>query len=303
MKVVVAGASGLLGSALARALHARGDSVVTLVRRPARAPEERSWDPGSGRLDPDALRGADAVVNLGGAGLGDRRWTSSYKEVIRSSRVQPTSLLARTLAAHGGGATTFVQGSAVGFYGDRGDTVLDETDPAGVGFIAELVADWEDATAPAVGAGIRVATARTGIVLTSEGGALSRLIPLARLGVAGRLGPGTQFWSWITLEDQVRALLHVLDHPVHGPVNLVSPAPATNADLVRALARGYGRPALLPVPAWALRVGLGEFATELTASQRVNPAVLTTSGFEFTHARLDEAISSVVSPRRVRPPR
>ncbi len=303
MKVVVAGASGLIGSALTAHLHARGDSVVRLVRGPARGPDERSWDPGAGRLDPEALHGADAVVNLGGAGLGDRRWTASYKVTIRASRVDGTALLARTLAGLDDGPRVLVQGSAVGYYGDRGVTVLDESAPRGDGFLAGVVEDWEGATSAASTAGVRVALARTGIVLAPRGGALSRLIPLARLGLAGRLGPGTQYWAWISLEDEVRALTYLLDNEIAGPVNLAAPAPATSGEVIRTLARAYRRPAVLPVPAWALRLALGEFATDLTGSQRAVPAVLGSHGFEFAQGDLEAAIDAVVSQRAARPAR
>lgn len=296
MKIVVAGASGLIGSALVSALRARGDDVVQLVRRPARAPAERSWDPGSGVLDDDVLAGADAVVNLGGAGLGDRRWSTAYLRVVRESRIGPTSLLARSMARLDDGPQILVQASAVGFYGDRGETIVDEDDERGDGLVPELVEDWEAATAPAARAGVRVAQVRTGIVL-ARGGALSRLIPLARWGVAGRLGPGTQFWSWISLEDEIRALLKVIDAPIHGPMNLVAPEAVRNAELVATLARTFGRPAPVPVPAWALRVGLGGFASELLASQRVAPSVLLAHDFTFVHPRLTDAIDAVVNPR------
>ncbi|NLF04953.1 MAG: TIGR01777 family protein [Actinomycetales bacterium] len=300
MRVVVAGASGLIGTALVAHLRGRGDDVVRLVRGPARAPDERSWDPAAGELDPSVLRGADGVVNLGGAGLGDRRWTASYKETIRVSRVDGTSLLSRTLAHLADGPDhrpgVLVQGTAVGFYGDRGTTSLDESAARGAGFIPGVVEDWELATSAASSAGVRVALARTGIVL-ARGGALSRLIPLARLGLAGRLGRGDQHWAWIGLTDEVRALTFLLDHEVSGPVNLVSPEPATCAEVIRALARAFGRPAPVPVPAWALRVALGEFTSELTSSQRVVPGVLAERGFEFTHPTLTGAIHAAVSPR------
>lgn len=297
MKVAVAGGSGLIGSALLRALRDRGDSVVQLVRRPARGPAELSWDPGGAGLAPALLRGVDAVVNLGGAGLGDRRWTASYRRTVRDSRVGPTNLLARTLAELDDGPRVLVQGSAIGFYGDRPGAVLDESAAPGDGFVPELVQDWEAATSPAATAGVRVAWARTGIVLSPRGGALSRLTPLARLGIAGRLGPGTQHWSWITLHDEVRAILHLIDEPLHGPVNLTSPHPVPNAELIRSLARAYGRPAPLAVPAWALRLGLGGFASELLAWQHVVPEALVSSGFEFAHPDLDAATAYVVTPR------
>lgn len=297
MKVAVAGASGLIGSALVRALRDRGDTVTRLVRRPARGPEERSWDPGGAGLEPALLSGLDAVVNLGGAGLGDRRWTASYRRTVRDSRVVPTHLLARTLAQLDDGPGILVQASAVGFYGDRPGVVLDESASPGAGFVPQLVQDWEAAATPAVSSGVRVAWARTGIVLAPQGGALSRLTPLARLGIAGRLGPGTQDWAWITLRDEVRALLHLLDEPVHGPVNLTSPRPVPNADLVRALARAHGRSAPLAVPAWALRLGLGGFAGELLAAQHVVPAVLESDGFQFEDPDIASAMAYVVTPR------
>lgn len=302
MRVVVAGSSGLIGTALVAHLRARGEDVVRLVRGPVRAPDERSWDPSASQLDPGALHGADAVVNLGGAGLGDRRWTRAYKATIRSSRVRGTALLSTTIAELADGPRVFVQGSAVGFYGDRGDTALDESATRGEGFVPGLVEDWESATSRASDAGVRVALARTGIVL-ARGGALSRLVPLARLGLAGRLGRGDQFWAWVSLEDEVRALTHLIDHDVSGPVNLTSPEPATCARVVETLAAAFGRRALLPVPAWALRLGLGEFATELTASQRVVPAALEAHGFTFAQPGLEAAIEAVVSPRADRPAR
>lgn len=294
MRVVVAGASGLIGTALATHLRERGDEVLRLVRGPARAPEERSWDPAAGILDPEHLRGADAVVNLGGAGVGDRRWTASYQRVIRSSRVQGTSLLATTLAELEDGPSVLVQGTAVGWYGDRGNAVLSEDEPTGEGFLAGVVADWEAATRPASLAGRRVALARTGIVLAPRGGAFGRLLPLVRLGVGGPLGPGTQYWPWITLTDEVRALSFLLDHEISGPVNLTAPEPETCATIVRALARRLHRPASLRVPGWALRMGLGGFASELLASQRAVPAVLEAQGFSFSHPTLEEGIRSVV---------
>lgn len=298
MKVAVAGASGLIGSALVRALQDRGDSVVRLVRRPARGPEERSWDPGGAGLDPALLSGVDAVVNLGGAGLGDRRWTAAYRRTLRDSRIVPTHLLAQTLARLDDGPRVLVQASAVGFYGDRPGTVLDESTSAGTGFVPQLVQDWEAAATPAVSAGVRVAWARTGIVLSRQGGALSRLTPLARLGVAGPFGRGTQDWAWITLRDEVRALLHLLDEPVHGPVNLTAPHPVPNVDLVRALARAYRRPARLAVPAWALRLVLGGFADELLASQHAVPAALESDGFRFEDPDIASAMAYVVTGGR-----
>lgn len=295
MRVVVAGASGLVGRALVTRLRDRGDEVVRLVRRPAREPDELAWDPETGFLPELALRGADAVVNLGGAPLGARRWTRDYKVAIRDSRVQGTALIARTLSALEDGPRVLVQASAVGWYGDRGEDPLEEGSGRGDGFLADVVAAWEAAATPAVAAGVRVALARTGIVLSREGGALARLLPLVRRGLGGPLGPGTQFWPWITLEDEVTALLHLLDVEVSGPVNLVAPQQSRCVEVVRSLARAVHRPSALRVPSWALRLALGEFAEDLLASQRVVPAALAGSGFRWRHAGLQEAARAVTA--------
>ncbi|MBI9114276.1 TIGR01777 family oxidoreductase [Sanguibacter suaedae] len=286
--ILVAGSSGLIGTALVDSLRADGDTVRTLVRRPPRRSDEHRWDPALGHLDPDVLAGVDAVVNLAGAGVGDHRWTSSYRRTIRTSRTSTTGLLATAIRDHGG-TIPLIQGTAIGYYGDRGDEVLTESSSQGDGFLAEVVADWERATAPASDAGSRVVLARTGIVLSGSGGALGRLLPLLRLGVGGRLGGGTQFWSWITLEDEVRALRHLVDVDVAGVVNLTAPSPARNSEITQALAHAFHRPAVVAVPGVALKVALGEFSTEILGSQRVLPTVLEKSGFEFSHATLDAA--------------
>jgi uncharacterized protein (TIGR01777 family) len=289
LTVVVAGSSGLIGTALVRALRADGHTVRTLVRGPVSSPTQTSWDPARGHLPDDALDGADAVVNLAGAGVGDHRWSDSYRRTILDSRVSTTSLLARRLSTAEHPAPVLVQSSAIGIYGDRGDEVLTEDSARGDGFLADVVEQWEDATTVASDAGVRVALARSGIVLAPSGGALGRLLPLVRLGVGGRLGSGRQFWSWITLEDEVRALRHLITSPVSGPVNLTAPEPARNAAITAALGSAFHRPTILPVPAVALKVALGEFSSEILGSQRVLPAVLTRSGFGFTHPSLDPA--------------
>lgn len=287
--VVVAGSSGLIGTALVRALRADGHTVRTLVRGPASSPSQTSWDPARGNLPDDALAGADAVVNLAGAGVGDHRWTESYRRTILESRVSTTSLLAERLSMAEDSAPVLVQSSAIGIYGDRGDEVLTEDSERGEGFLADVVEQWEGATTIASDAGVRVALARSGIVLAPSGGALGRLLPLVRLGVGGRLGSGRQFWSWITLEDEVRALRHLIASPVSGPVNLTAPEPARNSAITAALGSAFHRPTVLPVPAVALKVALGEFSSEILGSQRVLPAVLTRSGFRFSHPSLDPA--------------
>lgn len=289
MRVIIAGSHGLIGSALVRHLHEGGHDVVRLVRHEVRGADEIAWDPDAGRLDAADLAGADAVVNLGGAGVGDRRWTAAYRRTVLQSRTRPTSLLARTLAEVDGGPRVLLQGSAVGFYGDRGEEVLTEASPGGPGFLADVVRAWEDSTGAAVDAGVRVAHLRTGIVVSRSGGSFGRLLPLLRLGVGGPLGSGRNYWPWITLVDQVRAIEHLLTAEVAGAVNVVGPEPAPQGEVVRAIARELHRPAVLAVPRFALRIAVGEFADDILASQRVLPEVLTASGFTFTHADLAAA--------------
>ncbi|WP_182111374.1 TIGR01777 family oxidoreductase [Actinotalea sp. JY-7876] len=289
MHVVVAGSHGLIGSALVEHLATRGHRVRRLVRRAPATSREIGWDPDRGRLDAEELRAADAVVNLGGAGLGDRRWTPAYRATILRSRTTPTALLARTLARLDDRPRVLLQGSAVGFYGDRGDEVLTEASEPGEGFLVDVVRAWEGAARPAQDAGVRVAHLRTGIVMSRSGGSFGRLLPLLRLGVGGPLGDGSAVWAWITLEDQVRAIEHLLTADVHGAVNLTGPSPARVGDVVGAVARALRRPAVVRVPRVALRLALGEFADDVLSSQRALPTVLATSGFTHTHATLDAA--------------
>jgi uncharacterized protein len=302
MRIVVAGSQGLLGTALVARLHADGHSVQRLVRRPTSSPGEVSWDPAGARLDPRALEGADAVVNLAGAGVGDHRLTPEYKEIVRTSRTSTTGLLAHTIAGLGGRPPVLLNASGIGAYGERGDDVLDETSPLGDTFFAGVVRDWKAATAPAAAAGARVVLLRTGIVLTPAGGALERLLPIVRAGVGGRLGSGDQFWSWITLPDEIAAMVHLLAADgVSGPVNLTAPHPATNADVTRELARALHRPARLPVPAAALKLVLGDFSSEILGSIRALPAVLSASGFQWQHRSIGEAADWVA--RELKPVR
>lgn len=289
MKIVVSGASGLIGRPLVRRLRADGHEVVQLVRRTPREPGEAAWDPGRGEVDAAALTGVDVAVNLSGAGVGDRRWTPEYKRVIRDSRVDATRTLASALAGLDRPPRALLNASAIGFYGDRGDEVLVETSPAGDTFLADVCQDWEAATRPAEDAGIRVTCLRTGLVMAPRGGAFGRLLPLFRLGLGGRLGDGRMWWSWITLEDEVGAIRFLVDADVPGPVNLTAPAPARNADVTRELARALHRPALFRVPRLALRTALGEFEEDVTSSQRVLPARLTDAGYTFRHADLTSA--------------
>ena len=296
MKIAVTGSSGLIGTALVTALHAAGHDVVRLVRRPARRPDEVTWDPAAGTVDVDGLAGVQAAVNLAGAGVGDHRWNDAYKQTVLQSRVDSTRTLAKALAALDPLPQVLVSGSAVGFYGDRGDEPLTEASGPGVGFLAEVCLAWEDAATTASDAGIRVALARTGLVLSPEGGALGRLLPLARLGLAGPLGSGRQWWPWITLDDEVRALMFLLEQDVDGPVNLSAPQPARNLELTRAIGAALHRPTLIPAPGFGLRIVLGEFAGEVLASQRMLPARLLEAGFAFHHQTPAQAAAWTVAP-------
>ena len=280
MRIGITGASGLIGSALTTHLQQQGHETVAFVRREPRSASEISWQPGT-NLDPGRLSGLDAIVHLAGAGVGDKRWTDSYKEVIRSSRVDGTQTIARAMAAADDGPRVLVSGSAIGYYGDTGDRLTDETGPQGDGFLAGVVRDWEAAAAPAVDAGVRVAFARTGLVVSSDGGAWQRLFPIFRAGLGGKLGSGKQYWSAISLTDEVRALTWLLNNDVEGPVNLVGPHPVTNAEVTRVMGEVLGRPTILPVPAFALKAVLGEFAEDTLASQRIDPAVLRSNGFTW----------------------
>jgi uncharacterized protein (TIGR01777 family) len=299
MRVAITGASGFLGSALARDLLADGHEVLRLVRREPRAADEARWDPygGTGQAElSSALEGADALVHLAGAGVGDRRWTAAYKRKIRDSRVIGTRALAETLAGLGSPPGVLVSGSAVGFYGDGGDRVLDETAPIGGGFLAPLVRDWEDATEPAATAGVRVACARTGLVVSPNGGLLGKLLPLFRLGLGARLGDGRQWMSWISLPDHIAALRLLIESAeMSGPVNLTGPDPVRNADFTRMVARAVHRPAVLAVPAFALRLALPGFADESAlVSQRALPVRLEAAGFPFRHRTLDHALAELL---------
>lgn len=290
-RVAITGASGLIGGALSSYLTARGDEVLHLVRRPARTAAEIPWDPARRALDPATLSDVTAVVHLAGAGIGDRRWTAARKHEILASRVDGTRTVAEALARLDRPVTLLSASGIDGYGSDRGEEVLTEDSSTGTGFLADVVRAWESATQPAQEVGCRVATLRTGIVLAPGGGALGRLLPLARLGLGGPLGSGSQWWSWITLRDEVRAIAHVLDHDtLRGPVNLVSPEPVRQRDLALALGRAVHRPAVLPAPSPALRVVLGQLAQTVLGSKRVEPRVLLESGFAFEHPTLEQAL-------------
>jgi uncharacterized protein len=299
MKIAVTGASGFLGSALVPRLRADGHDVVRFVRGPAGAGDELSWDPGSRHLDPGALQDVDAVVHLAGAGVADKRWTAARKAVVLGSRVDGTTAVAHAVAASDR-TRVLLSASAVGWYGDTGDRLTDETGPSGEGFLAGTCRQWEAATAPATDAGARVALLRTGIVLAGRGGALAPQLPIFRAGLGAPLGSGKeygkQYVPWISLPDAVSAVVHLLTADVSGPVNLVAPAPVTNREFTRTLGRVLGRPTLpVPVPGIALRAALGRFADEgVLIGQRLAPAVLDRSGFRFAHEDLETALRAVL---------
>lgn len=298
MDILISGTSGLIGSALRSSLVADGHRVASLVRRaPRGGADEIRWDPPEGQIDRSAIEGFDAVVHLAGAGIGDHRWTDAYKREVLDSRVKGTALLAGALANLDRPPAAMVSGSAIGYYGDRGDDLLTERSGPGDLFLSEVCVAWEAATAPASEASIRVPLIRTGIVLDAERGALAKLLPLFKFYAGGRMGSGRQWWSWISLADEVRAIRWLLESSdVDGPVNLTAPGTVTNAEFTRALGRALGRPALVPVPSFGPRLLKGsELANELLfASQRVAPRVLHADGFEFDHADLDVALRAVL---------
>jgi uncharacterized protein (TIGR01777 family) len=291
MDVAVTGASGLIGSTLVDRLRAGGHRVRRLVRpgRPL-GPGDVRWDPDQQSVDLDGLAGVDGVVHLAGAGVGDHRWTEAYRTEILQSRINGTRAVVAAMSALEPKPSILVSSSAVGWYGDRGDEVLTEHSKAGTGFLSEVAQTWEDEALRLADTGIRVVTTRSGIVLSRRGGALGRLLPLVKLGLGGPLGSGRQWWSWITLEDEIRALEFVLTEDLSGPVNLTAPQPLREADLVKALARAAHRPHGLPAPAFAIRAIVGSMADDMVlASQRVLPNKLDQAGFEFVHDDIDAA--------------
>ncbi|MGW1156851.1 TIGR01777 family oxidoreductase [Streptomyces sp. NPDC002513] len=294
-RIAVAGASGLIGSALVRSLTADGHEVVRLVRRSARGEEEVCWDPEGQYIDATGLIGCDAVVNLAGAGIGDHRWTDAYKRTLRDSRVLGTAALAEVVAALPEPPRVFVSGSAIGYYGETGDRTVDETAPPGDGFLSSLCVEWEEAAAPAQEAGVRTVFARTGLVVAREGGAWERLFPLFQAGLGGRMGDGRQYWSYIALHDEVAALRHLIDRSdLSGPFNLTAPQPLTNREITDAMGRVLHRPTRLPVPAAALRLALGEMSADVLGSARVVPKRLLESGFSFAFPGIEEALRAAL---------
>ena len=299
MRIAVTGASGLIGGALVSTLAAEGHEVLRLVRREPRAGGEVHWDPETRSIDASALEGLDAVVHLAGENIAEGRWTAARKARLRSSRVGPTRFIAETLAGLARKPKVLVSASAIGYYGDRGDTWLGEAEPPAGDFLGRLSVEWEAAAGPAAQAGIRVVHPRTGIVLSPTGGALGKMLLPFRLGIGGVIGSGAQYFSWIALDDVVGAIRHLLEcFDLAGPVNVAAPAPVTNAEFTKALGRVLGRPTVLPVPTMALRVALGEMADAVLASARVRPERLLATGYRFRFPELDGALRHVLEPAR-----
>ncbi|MGW6457119.1 TIGR01777 family oxidoreductase [Streptomyces sp. NPDC055078] len=295
MRIAIAGSTGLIGTALVRSLRSDGHDVVRLVRRPPRAGDEVEWDPYRQYVDAAGLVGCDAVVNLAGAGVGDRRWTDAYRKEIRDSRVLGTAAIAEAVASLDTPPRVLLCGSAVGYYGDTGDRAVDESAPPGDGFLPNVCVEWEEAADPAAEAGIRTVFARTGLVVSRDGGAWGRMFPLFKAGLGGRLGSGRQYWSFISLHDEVAALRHILDTPaLSGPVNCTAPTPVTNHAVTKAMGRALHRPTVLAVPTPALRLALGDMSTDVLSSQRALPRKLLDSGFSFAFPTIDTAIAAAL---------
>lgn len=290
MRVVIAGSSGLIGTALVASLRGRGHDVTRLVRRSAAGPDESQWDPPAGKIDPRALVGADAIVNFCGVGIGDKRWSGAYKQLVRDSRITPTEVLAK--AAADSGVPTLVNASGINFYGDTGDRVVDESAPAGDGFLAEVCRDWENATSAASENGVRTILLRSGVVLAQRGGMLDKLRPLYLFALGGRLGSGRQYFPWISLADEIGAIVFGIENDtLSGPVNMVGPAPVTNAQFNSAMSRAVRRPAPWVVPGFALKAVIGEFAEEaILTGPRAIPRALEDAGYKFEHNTVGEAL-------------
>jgi uncharacterized protein (TIGR01777 family) len=299
MRILFAGASGFLGTRLVDRLRADGHTVTRLVRRPARQGDEATWTPSAGQLDPSLVAASDAVINLAGAGVGDQRWTPGFKSQIRSSRVDTTGTIARAIAHlnEADRPRVLLQSSAVGWYGDTGDTPVEEDAPAGSGFLADVCRVWEAAVRPAEDAGVRTVLLRTGLPLDDDGGLLKPQMLPFRLGIGGKLGSGRQWVPWIGLQDWLDATVFLLGRDdIAGPVNMTGPEPVTNATFTEVFARLLHRPAVMPIPGFGLRVLLGEFAGEALRSQRVVPGVLKRAAFPFGQPTLESALKAALTP-------
>jgi uncharacterized protein (TIGR01777 family) len=289
-RIAVTGASGLIGTALVGYLKSQGHTVQRLVRRAAVSSEEITWDPIAGTVDMEALAGVDAVIHLAGAGVSDKRWTKKYKSEILNSRLLGTTTIAKAVAIVK--PQVFISASAIGWYGESGNRAVVESDRVGDDFLAAVCREWESAADLA--GEVRTVKLRTGLVLDPTGGALGKMLPLFRFGLGGKLSNGKQWWSWITLHDQIRAIAFLLENKVSGPVNLTSPNPVTNSEFTAGLARALHRPALFPVPGFALKIVLGGFSAEVLGSKKVMPQVLTEAGFTFDYPHISSALEKLV---------
>jgi uncharacterized protein (TIGR01777 family) len=295
VRIIIAGSSGFIGTALIDRLRSDGHEVVRLVRRTRQSSDEVSWNPAAGDLDPAALADADVAVNFAGVGVGDKRWTDAYKQEILSSRVDSTVTLSRAIAAADPGPRVLLNASAIGFYGDRGDEVLDENSAPGDGFFADVCRAWEAATQAAEEAGVRVCNLRTGLVVGPGGGMMKRLVPLFKAGIGGPLGNGRQYQSWVSLADEIGAIVFLMNAELSGPVNLTGPTPVPNAVFADVLGHALRRPSLLPAPKFGLKLVLGEFADNTVESTRAVPRVLLDAGYEFIHPDVDRAVRWAVA--------
>jgi len=289
-QVAVTGSSGLIGSALVGQLRADGFEVKKIVRRPVRNNDEVFWNPNIGEIDLTALSQVDAIIHLAGVGVGDKRWSAAYKSEILNSRLLGTTTIAT--AAKTLGIKKFISASAIGYYGETGNRSVSESDRGGEDFLSVVCREWEAAADLAID--IPTIKLRTGLVLDPTGGALGRMMPIFKFGLGGKLGNGKQWWSWITLHDEIRAIMFLLNSKITGPVNLTSPNPVTNQEFTAALARALSRPAIFPAPAFALRVALGGFSSEILGSKKIVPKVLTDAGFEFDYPHISAALTALV---------
>jgi uncharacterized protein (TIGR01777 family) len=289
-RIAVTGASGLIGSALVGHLKSEGHTVQRLVRRSPVSSDEVQWDPQTGFVDLQPLNGVDAIIHLAGVGVGDRRWNRKYKAEILNSRLLGTTAIAAAVAELK--PQVFISASAIGWYGESGNRAVVETDRYGDDFLATVCREWEGAADLA--GETRTVKLRTGLVLDPTGGALGKMLPLFRFGLGGKLGSGKQWWSWITLHDQIRAIMFALENPISGPVNITTPNPVTNQEFTSALARAMHRPALFPAPAIALKIAMGGFSSEVLGSKKVVPHVLQEAGFVWDYPHISEALTELV---------
>jgi uncharacterized protein (TIGR01777 family) len=290
-RIAITGASGLIGSALVGHLKSEGHTVQRLVRRTPVSPDEVQWDPKTGYVDLEALRGVDAIIHLAGAGVGDKRWNKKYKAEILNSRLMGTTTIANAVTELQ--PDVFISASAIGWYGESGNRAVVESDKCGDDFLAAVCREWE--AAADLAQNTRTVKIRTGLVLDPTGGALGKMLPLFRFGLGGKMGNGKQWWSWITLHDLIRAITYILESDISGPVNLTAPNPVTNQEFTSALARAMHRPALFPAPAIALKIALGGFSSEILGSKKVMPTALTDAGFEWDYPHITNALTALVS--------